>query len=111
MAARTMAFYFTITYDNGTVHRYWSKPLHMALWERRNKGASFIPADGVPSIDSMFWLAYKAGRDQGLFDEKLLDEWADKVISFEFAEDETADQETGDDADAGGSEDPTRKAD
>lgn len=110
MANNAMAFYFTVRYDNGETHNYWSKPYHMALWERRNKGRSFLPADGMPSMDSMFWLAFKAGRDANLFDDKLMDDWAARIVSFEFTDTDQPDSPD-DEASDMGTLDPTRTAD
>lgn len=109
MSDRAMAFYFKITYEDGTKQEFWSKPFYMALWERQKKVDSFIPASGVPSMDSMFWLAYKSGRDQKLFDQKLLDDWATTVVSFEF--DDTDKAETTDDTVEDEGSDPTQTED
>lgn len=110
MANNAMAFFFTIRYDNGDEQQYWSKPYHMALWERRNKGKSFLPAEGMPSMDSMFWLAFKAGRDADLFQDKLMDDWAARIVSFQFRDDDSP-EDSEDEASEMGTLDPTRTAD
>lgn len=99
-----LSFHFNIEMTDGTTTEVDSIPFDIIRWERKSK-KSFAGED--PTIESLLWMAWAAARRANKTDEKLFDDWAQKVIGFDTTapdDDETA-------ATADGEVEPTQTAD
>lgn len=99
----SLSFHFKVEMSDGAPFEVDSIPFDIIRWERINK-RSF--ADQTPGISDLMWLAWCAARRVKVTDEKLFDDWAQRVTDFDTSSPD-ADESAGT---ADGQVDPTLTA-